>query len=33
MSTLQGLLLLAGPVLALIVGGLIALCWNPHKND
>lgn len=33
MSTMEGIILLAGPVLALVIGGLIALYWNPHKND
>jgi len=32
MSTLEGIILIAGPVLALIAGGLIALYWNPHNE-
>ena len=33
MSTLEGIALLAAPVLALVVGGLIAAYWNPHEKE
>ena len=32
MSLLEGVALLAAPILALIAGGLIAAYWNPHEK-
>ena len=33
MSTLEGIALLAAPILALVVGGLVAAYWNPHEKE